>query len=175
MSRLILSSMSLAVSALAVVTTATMPSCVIYNPSSSAPEGWYAIDSAEQLHVGEHVLVRLPGAAAVLAAQRGYLPSGIPLVKHIAAQAPQHVCVRADAVLIDGRPAARLLSADAQGRPLFAWRGCRRLAADELFLLSETSAASYDSRYFGPVTRTRVIGRARPLWTWLPDEASGRH
>lgn len=173
MSRLILTGMSLAVTALALVTTATMPSCVIYNPSSSAPEGWYVIEPVQQLQVGEHVLVHLPVAAAAIAAQRGYLPSGIPLVKRIAARAPQHVCTQADSVLIDGRPAAHLLSADAQGRPLFAWRGCRRLVADELFLLSETSAASFDSRYFGPVTRERVIGRARSLWTWSPDGSGG--
>lgn len=173
MSRMILAGMSLAVSALALVATASMPSCVIYNPSSSAPQGWYLVEPGEHLHVGEHVLVHLPAAAAALAAQRGYLPAGIPLVKHIAARAPQHVCVRADAVLIDGRRVADLRAADAQGRPLFAWRGCRRLAADELFLLSETSAASYDSRYFGPVTRERVIGRARPLWTLAPGEAGG--
>lgn len=41
-----------------------------------------------------------------------------------------------------------------------------RLRANELFLLSETSDASFDSRYFGPITVDRVIGRARPLWTW---------
>lgn len=173
MSRMILAGMSLAISALALVATASMPSCVIYNPSSSAPEGWYSVEDAGQLHVGEHVLVHLPAAAAALAAQRGYLPAGIPLVKHIAARAPQHVCVRADAVRIDGRRVADLRAADAHGRPLFAWRGCRRLAADELFLLSETSTASFDSRYFGPVTRERVIGRARPLWTWSPAESGG--
>ena len=173
MSRMILAGMSLAVSALALVATASIPSCLIYNPSSSAPEGWYSVEAAEQFHVGEHVLMHLPAAAAALAAQRGYLPVGIPLVKHIAACAPQHVCVRADAVLIDGRRAANLRAADVQGRPLFAWRGCRRLAPDELFLLSETSAASYDSRYFSPITRERVIGRARPLWTWSPAESGG--
>lgn len=174
MSRMILAGMSMAVSSLSLVATASMPSCVIYNPSSSAPQGWYLVEAGEHLHVGEHVLVHLPSAAAALAAQRGYLPHGIPLVKHIAARAPQHVCVRADAVLIDGRRVADLRAADAQGRPLFAWRGCRRLAADELFLLSETSTASYDSRYFGPVTRERVIGRARSMWTWVPAE-SGSH
>ncbi len=46
------------------------------------------------------------------------------------------------------------------------WSGCRRLAAHELFLIAPASAASFDSRYFGPVTRAQVIGRAVPLWTW---------
>ena len=50
--------------------------------------------------------------------------------------------------------------------PLPRWQGCRRLGADELFLIATDSAASFDSRYFGPVTRDRVIGRALPVWTW---------
>lgn len=164
--RLIIASLSLAVAALGVALTVSLPSCVIYNPSVSAPQGWYALASADRLQVGEHVLVRLPSAAAELAAQRHYLPMNIPLLKRIAATAPQMVCVRAGRVLIDGRLAAVQRAADAQGRRLPQWQKCRRLRAGELFLLSETSDVSFDSRYFGPITVDRVIGRARALWTW---------
>ena len=34
----------------------------------------------------------------------------------------------------------------------------------ELFLLSVTNPASFDSRYFGPVSAASVIGVARPVW-----------
>ncbi|MES3041169.1 MAG: S26 family signal peptidase [Pseudomonadota bacterium] len=164
--RLIIASLSLAVAALGVELMVSLPSCVIYNPSVSAPQGWYALASANRLQVGEHVLVRLPLAAAELAAQRRYLPMNIPLLKRIAATAPQLVCVRAGRVLIDGRLAAVQRASDTQGRRLPHWQDCRRLRANELFLLSETSDASFDSRYFGPITTDRVIGRARTLWTW---------
>jgi type IV secretory pathway protease TraF len=33
-------------------------------------------------------------------------------------------------------------------------------------LIAPGSAASFDSRYFGPVTRAQVIGRALPVWNW---------
>ncbi|MBI3531959.1 MAG: S26 family signal peptidase, partial [Burkholderiales bacterium] len=36
----------------------------------------------------------------------------------------------------------------------------------ELFLLSATNPASFDSRYFGPIAASAVIGSAQPLWTW---------
>jgi type IV secretory pathway protease TraF len=49
------------------------------------------------------------------------------------------------------------------GRPLSSWGQCRRLADDELFLLSVTNPASFDSRYFGPINASAVIGLARPL------------
>jgi type IV secretory pathway protease TraF len=41
---------------------------------------------------------------------------------------------------------------------------CRRLEPGELFLLSVTNPASFDSRYFGPVSASAVIGVAHPVW-----------
>ncbi|MQU24843.1 S26 family signal peptidase, partial [Pseudomonas helleri] len=38
------------------------------------------------------------------------------------------------------------------------------LEPGELFLLSVTNPASFDSRYFGPVSASAVIGAAHPLW-----------
>jgi conjugative transfer signal peptidase TraF len=138
----------------------------VYNPSDSVPRGWYRIRPADSLQVGSIVLARLPAPAAALAAQRGYLPSGIPLLKRIAAMAPQRVCVDGTRVRIDDVSVAAVMSADGRGRPLLAWQQCRRLAHGELFLMSNTHPASFDSRYFGPVRASDVIGSAQPIWTW---------
>ena len=142
---------------------ATSPPQLIYNASDSVPTGWYRIAPVGSLATGDLVLVRLPADAMVLAARRGYLPSTVPLLKTVAAIAPQQVCVRGDQVLVDGQLTARQLHRDRQGRALPAWQGCRRLVGDELFLLSN-KPESFDSRYFGPVSAGAVIGRAQPLW-----------
>jgi conjugative transfer signal peptidase TraF len=146
-----------------------MPSAhVVYNPSNSVPVGWYRIESvnspADSLHVGSIVLAQLPAEAAALAAPRGYLPPHIPLLKRIGAVAPQHVCIVGGVVRIDGVPVAAVLRADRMGRPLPSWQPCRALAEGELFLLSATNPASFDSRYFGPVNAGAVIGIAHPVW-----------
>jgi type IV secretory pathway protease TraF len=39
------------------------------------------------------VLTTLPPDAAALAAQRGYLPARVPLLKRVGAVAPQEVCI----------------------------------------------------------------------------------
>lgn len=145
---------------------------VIYNPTDSVPVGWYRVDPfdwlADPLHtpvqVDSIVLVPLPVEAATLAAQRDYLPLGIPLLKRVGAIAPQQVCVIGHSVRIDGVPVADTLPADHLGRPLPAWQQCRHLRRGELFLLSTTNPASFDSRYFGPVAASAVIGVAHPLW-----------
>jgi len=68
-------------------------------------------------------------------------------------------------VRINGAPVATVLPADRLDRPLPSWLQCRPLAEDELFLLSVTNPASFDSRYFGPVSASAVIGVARPIWS----------
>ena len=151
---------------------AALPVCgqnlvlVVYNPSDSVPRGWYGIGPAGSLHADSIVLARLPAEAAALAAQRGYLPAGIPLLKRVGAVAPQRVCVDGTSVRIDGVPVAVARSADGRGRPLPIWQQCRSLSDGEMFLLSATNPASFDSRYFGPIAAAAVIGSAQPLWTW---------
>ncbi|MDR9173355.1 S26 family signal peptidase [Burkholderia multivorans] len=143
-----------------------------YNPSDSVAVGWYRIEPFDPhtallprpLSVDTIVLVPLPAEAAALAAQRGYLPTRIPLLKRVGAVAPQEVCIVGRSVRIDGVPVAAALPADRMGRPLPSWQQCRRLEPGELFLLSVTNPASFDSRYFGPVRASAVLGLAHPVW-----------
>ena len=157
---------SLGIAALAWPSLHTSLARIVYNPSDSVPPGWYRIDPPESLHVGSFVLVRLPADTATLAAQRGYLPEHVPLLKRIGAMSPQQVCIEKRIVRIDDIPVAGVHATDGRGRPLSAWPQCRRLHSGELFLLSATNPASFDSRYFGPVAVSAVIGSAQPLWTW---------
>lgn len=145
---------------------------LIYNPSDSVPIGWYRVQPLDHQaaslprpsSVDSIVLTRLPADAAALAAQRGYLPAHVPLLKRVGAVAPQHVCIVAGQVRIDGVPTAAALPADRLGRPLPSLPLCRHLEPGELFLLSVTNLASFDSRYFGPVSASAVIGVAHPVW-----------
>ena len=137
---------------------------LVYNTSDSDPIGWYHVGPSDALRVGAIVLTTLPPDAAALAAQRRYLPARVPLLKRVGAMAPQHVCIFDALVWIDGVPVFSLLPADRLGRPLPFWPHCRRLEAGELFLLSSTNPASFDSRYFGPVSVSNVTGVAQPVW-----------
>jgi conjugative transfer signal peptidase TraF len=142
---------------------------LVYNPTDSVPRGWYRvghIDNPASLHVGSIVVARLPADVAAFAGQRGYLPNGVPILKRVGVVSPQSVCIRGQSVRIDGVIVATVRTHDGERRPLHAWPQCRPLATGELFLLSGTNPASFDSRYFGPIAVSAVLGIARPIWTW---------
>ncbi|PBB14200.1 S26 family signal peptidase [Mesorhizobium loti] len=143
---------------------ATPTPWLVWNASASAPIGLYRIAAGTPAR-GDLVLVRPPDYVAYLAAQRGYLPRNVALVKRLAAVPTEHVCAFHDAIIIGGDIVARRLKIDAQGRPLPWWKGCRALTKDEVFLLGSETNRSFDSRYFGPVQAANVIGRLVPLWT----------
>lgn len=137
---------------------------LVWNASASAPIGFYRVVSGTPER-GDLVLVRTPERIAQLAAARFYLPMGVPLIKRVAAQSGDDVCAFNAAIIINRTIVARRLEADAAGRPLPWWNDCRELADGEFFLLMDGVPASFDSRYFGPVPTTNVIGRLVPLWT----------
>ena len=109
---------------------------LVYNPTQSAPRGWYVVHPAAQLAVGDYVIAQLPRDIAAFAAKRRYLPRHVPVLKRIAATTGQRVCVRDGTVLIDGAAVATTLAIDGKRRSLSAWSHCRKLELGELFLLN---------------------------------------
>jgi conjugative transfer signal peptidase TraF len=144
---------------------ASPPPLLIWNVSASVPIGLYLVVPNGRTRAGDIAAVRLPDEAGRLAAGRGYLPLDMPLLKPVAAVSGDEVCAAEDALVINGKPAARRYRNDTAGRPLPAWNGCIRLSEDQVFLLARASRSSFDSRYFGPVGRDRLIGRARLIWS----------
>ncbi|MDE2466504.1 MAG: S26 family signal peptidase [Alphaproteobacteria bacterium] len=140
------------------------PPRIIWNATASAPIGLYAVLPVHNLAPGQLVLARLPPKAARLAARRGYLPLGLPVVKRVVALAGARICAHGHILSQGGHVIAYRLFADSRRRPLPLWNGCLRLSEQEAFLLMAGKRHSFDSRYFGPVRRAAIIGRLVPLW-----------
>jgi len=137
---------------------------LLWNASASAPVGLYRVISNAPIQRGDMVLLRTPDSVRDLAAERGYLPLAVPLVKRVAALTGDTVCAAGYDLSINGKWVASRLEHDHLVRPLPHWEGCHRLG-DELFPLMADVPTSFDGRYFGPVPMSAVIGRLVPLWT----------
>ena len=139
---------------------------LIWNASASAPIGLYAVLPSRPLKDGDFVIATPPNSLAAFFAARHYLPKGVPLLKHVAALPGQIICRRGAVVTIDGIAIASALARDRAGRPLPVWQGCRAISTNEIFLLNRSVPNSLDSRYFGPLPMSSLVGRAKPLWTF---------
>lgn len=145
------------------------------NVTPSEPMGLWRIGPiARRPAVGDLVFICPPDTVAIRAAlARGYLRRGscaggfAPLIKTIIATGGQRVTVDRN-VRVDGHviPASFTRPRDGRGRLLTPYSG-GTIALDEIFLLS-SFVQSFDSRYFGPVPATGVLGLARKVLTYAP-------
>jgi type IV secretory pathway protease TraF len=137
---------------------------VLFNGSDSVPKGFYRRVDAP-VRPGVLIAFHVPMAARAYAAR--YLPARLrtSILKPAAAVRGASVCAVGPRLVIDGRTAAWISERDRRGVVLPRWQGCRRLGADEVFVLSTRIPNSFDSRYFGPVPASDVLGIYRPLWT----------
>lgn len=141
-----------------------LPPGLFWNATASVPVGFYRLTQAAP-KVGDLVVFDPPSLTAAWLAEAGWLPRGVPLIKPVAALPGASVCRIGDRLVVDGTALVRVRDHDGAGRLLPQWRGCRKLAADEIFVVS-TVEGSFDGRYLGPTPLASVRGVARPVWTW---------
>lgn len=135
---------------------------IVYNPSASAPIGYYWVaeyNSKFELEIGSFVVIPTPIEFRLMAAKRHYLPINIPLIKKVVAVSGDEICRKHQTVSINGKPIAEALVADKQGRKLPIWDGCYTLKNDEFFALM-SAKDSFDGRYFGTLKTQDLMGIA---------------
>lgn len=143
------------------------------NSTDSAPRGLYLIWPGEP-HPGSWVAVCLSPELGRFSRRRGYLPRGTcpagaaPVLKRLAAAPGDRIDLGPTGLWVNGRRqvASSPQSLDSRGRALPVPRyGSYRVGEAELWLMSP-HPKSWDSRYFGPLERDRLLGIAKPVWIW---------
>jgi conjugative transfer signal peptidase TraF len=150
------------------------------NVTRSYPLGLYrVVGGASAAERGSVVIVCLPPEWARFALRRGILGPGhcqggsYGLGKRVLAMGGDVVELRRDGLTVNGVPVpyGTPLKRDSRGQPMphYAW-GRYALRQGEVWLYSPYHVAAFDSRYFGPVTVTRIQAVIQPVWTELsPD------
>jgi len=141
------------------------------NSTPSVPVGLYRL-SRSAAEVGALVAACLPESYGALGRERGYLrqgscPAGAsPVIKYVAATSGSLVEIKAGGVFVDGqRVQGPAPSVDSQGRRLIPFTtGSLILSPGQLWLFTPHEN-SWDSRFFGSVHSSMVLGKVHPLWT----------
>ena len=147
---------------------------LLYNPSESAPVGWYRLRPKDALTNDILVAAYAPETARRLAHERGYLPYDYPLIKTIWAMPGAYICIHNKQVSVPNRPDIYQLAQDGLGRDMPLLSGCFTLGNDEYFLISKDVQTGFDGRYFGPVSKENILGRVQYLGNHENDAALER-
>jgi len=161
--------------ALLVVGLACQAAGARINTSTSIPVGLYWTTDAPMAK-GAYVLFCPPqGDTFRQARARGYIGAGFCpgdhgyLMKRVVATEHDTVTIADDGVRVNGEllPRSAPRESDKAGRPLPHYRASDYvLGRDEVLLMSDRSATSFDSRYFGPVRRSQLRTAIAPVLTW---------
>jgi conjugative transfer signal peptidase TraF len=152
------------ITALAATIIAQPRPVFVWNASPSADIGLYLVGGNSFLSRGDMSALWLPARHRRLAADRHYLPYNIPAIKRVVAMPGDSVCALGTRISVNGKWIADRHSYDGKGRPMPWWQNCKRLGKDELFLLNEEAANSFDGRYIGISKTSDVIGEASLIW-----------
>lgn len=145
------------------------------NLTPSEPLGlWRIVPLHRPATIDDLVFICPPETAEMREARaRGYLRSGscpggvAPLIKTVIAVAGQQVEIGAS-VSVEGRvvSSSSLASRDGSDRPLAPYAS--GIVPPGYVFLHSTFPGSYDSRYFGPVPASGVLGLAQEVLTYAP-------
>ncbi|WP_027681737.1 conjugative transfer signal peptidase TraF [Rhizobium leguminosarum] len=145
------------------------------NLTPSEPLGlWRIVPLYRAAAVNDLVFICPPETAEMRAARaRGYLRSGscpggvAPLIKTVIAVAGQNAEIGAS-VSVDGRgvSSSSLAPRDGKGRPLTPFPS--GIVPPGYVFLHSAFPGSYDSRYFGPVPISGILGLAQEVFTYVP-------
>ncbi len=145
-----------------------------FNSTPSLPEGlWKVTALTGPVQRGQIVSIYPTDTATFKTAlSRRYLSWGLypggygSLLKPVAAIAGDRVAISSDGISINGVlvPNSKALNEDSIGRPMpFLKAGIYTVAPGTVWLVS-SHPHSFDSRYFGPLPTTNIIGTAKPIW-----------
>jgi conjugative transfer signal peptidase TraF len=144
-----------------------------FNYTASMPIGIYLQKSADQIKRGDYVFACLPKSLEELGKSRSYISTGecpggyTPLVKEVIAVPGDDVELSDQAIIVNGRShVAPVKNLDEAGRAMNPIaRGSYPLTDGYWLYGFHDPIHSWDSRYYGPVSKNNIIGRAIPFLT----------
>jgi type IV secretory pathway protease TraF len=140
------------------------PPIVINETISMAKGAYVRTGYAQSVKRGDIIAMPMNKPAQdYLGDKLGY-PKDTMLIKRVAGLSGDVMCRHGTLVIIKAQT-VQAARRDGGGNLLPSWSGCHVLLPNEVFLLGD-HASSFDSRYFGPVTKAEMSGTYQAVMTW---------
>ena len=138
---------------------------IIINETISMAKGAYVrTGDAQSLKHGDIIAMPMNAPARDYLGEKLGYPKDTMLIKRVAGLSGDVMCRRGTPVTINAQ-AVHAARRDSGGNFLPYWTGCHVLLPNEVSLLGD-HPSSFDSRYFGPVTKAELSGTYKAVMTW---------
>jgi conjugative transfer signal peptidase TraF len=137
-----------------------------FNYTSSMPIGFYLIKSNSSLNIERYVVVKLPDDILLYGYKRGYLlTDNTKVIKQIIAKPGDNVILTNEEIIVNGVAFyAPTHKYDSLNRSLHIYPRGKYFNTDRYWLYgSGNKKESWDSRYYGPIEKSHIIGLAIPF------------
>lgn len=137
---------------------------IIINETISMAKGAYIrTGSAQRVERGDIIAMPMNRPARDYLGEKLGYPKDTMLIKRVAGLSGDVMCRDGIEVTINAQT-VQAARRDSGGNLLPYWSGCHVLLPNEVFLLGD-HVSSFDSRYFGPVTKAELSGTYKALMT----------
>jgi len=137
------------------------------NVSASFPLGFYLLEEGEPDR-GDLVFIRPPENDVIQwGRETGVILRSI-MLKRLYGIAGDEVSVDGDGIRINGILIcnSRIIDKNPDGSSIPSIAQSGVIPLDSVWVMSEYSELSFDSRYFGAVPSRNIQSKAKPLWVW---------
>ena len=131
--------------------------------TTSMPRGFYLVMPTNKIKRYDIVEFVPPAATLEFIVKHHWVPKSGLIIKYVFAVPGDDVCVRNNAVWINGQKIGTVYRFYASGKLLPQTEICGKLKENEYLLLSTRKERSFDSRYFGIITSRNILGKAIPF------------
>ncbi|WP_116963301.1 signal peptidase I [Fastidiosibacter lacustris] len=129
----------------------------------SMPQGWYFTYPVIALDKGDNVVFMPNTQTEDYVVERGWLPTGVPFIKKVVGLPGDFLCIKDQSVYINEKWIASVYIKDDKGRSLPVFRYCAQIPKDQYFMQGVAHSHSFDSRYYGLVSRNQIVSKAIKL------------
>ena len=135
-----------------------------YQYSKSMPKGWYFIEPLPtHIHRGDILVFTPPKSIQPFLYHHKWINEHTWMMKRALGLPGDFVCTRDQTLFINHQVIGKILTEYKPGFVLPQLPLCQKLAPNHFMMISTYIKRSFDSRYFGPVTRSNLYGKAIPL------------
>ena len=135
----------------------------IYQVTHSMPEGVYMTYYPFSIKRNDNVVFVPNAKTEHFIVSRGWLPANVPLLKKVVGVPGDYLCIKDETVYINQVKVATIYQKDRQGNPLPIFNYCGKINQNKYFMQGVANPYSFDSRYYGLVSKKQIISKAVQL------------